>query len=97
MFSLVINPLKTGTFCDKFSLLDQMYKVCVTGLFALSSRSYICDSGKDGKPDSWFLFDSYKRKRNPVTKVQEPVPEMSHISPQTYIILHKNAEKHLLV
>ena len=54
-------------------------------------------SGKDGKPDSWFLFDSYKRKRNPVTKVQEPVPEMSHISPQTYKILHKNAEKHLLV
>ena len=33
------------------------------------------DSGKDGKPDSWFLFDLYKRKRNPVTKVQEPVPE----------------------
>ena len=32
-------------------------------------------SGKDGKPDSWFLFDLYKRKRNPVTKVQEPVPE----------------------
>ena len=54
-------------------------------------------SGKDSKPDSWFLFDSYKRKRNPVTKVQEPVPEMSHISPQTYKILHKNAEKHLLV
>ena len=48
-------------------------------------------SGKDGKPDSWFLFDSYKHKRNPVTKVQEPVPEMSHISPQTYKILHKNA------
>ena len=54
-------------------------------------------SGKDGKPDSWFLFDSYKHKRNLVTKVQEPVPEMSHISPQTYKILHKNAEKHLLV
>ena len=54
-------------------------------------------SGKDGKPDSWFLFDSYKRKRNPVTKVQESVPEMSHILPQTYKILHKNAEKHLLV
>ena len=48
-------------------------------------------SGKEGKPDSWFLFDSYKRKQNPVTKVQEPVPEMSHISPQTYKILHKNA------
>ena len=48
-------------------------------------------SGKDGKPDSWFLFDSHKGKQNPVTKVQEPVPEMSHISPQTYKILHKNA------
>ena len=46
-------------------------------------------SGKDGKPDSLFLFDSYKRKQNPVTKVQEPVPEMSHISPQTYKILPK--------
>ena len=51
----------------------------------------VYSSGKDGKPDSWFLFDSYKRKRNPVTKVQEPVPEMSHISPQMYKILHKNA------
>ena len=48
--------------------------------------------GKDGKPDSWFLFDSYKRKQNLVTKVQEPVPEMSLISHQTYKILHKNAE-----
>ena len=37
-------------------------------------------SGKDGKPDSWFLFDLYKRKGNPVTKVQELIPEMSHIS-----------------
>ena len=55
------------------------------------SATLLCYSGKDGKPDSWFLFDSYKRKRNPVTKVQEPVPEMSHISPQTYKILHKIA------
>ena len=39
------------------------------------SETLLCDSGKDGKPDSWFLFDLYKRKRNPVTKVQEPVPE----------------------
>ena len=51
----------------------------------------------DGKPDSLFPFNSYKRKRNPVTKVQELVPEMSHISPQTYKILPKNAEKHLFV
>ena len=48
-------------------------------------------SGKDGKPDSWFLFDLYKRKRNPVTKVQESVPEMSHISHLAYKILHRNA------
>ena len=47
-------------------------------------------SGKDGKPDSWFLFDIYKRKQNPVTKVQELVPEMSHISHQAYKILHRN-------
>ena len=45
-------------------------------------------SGKDGTPDSLFLFHSYKRKRYPVTKVQKPVPEMSLISPQTYKILH---------
>ena len=37
-------------------------------------------SGKDCKPDSWLLFNLCKRKRNPVTKVQELVPEMSHIS-----------------
>ena len=45
-------------------------------------------SGKDSKPDSWFLFDSYKHKQNPVTEVQELVPKMSHISHQTYKILH---------
>ena len=36
-----------------------------------------CGSGKDSKLDSWFLFDLYKHKQNPVTKVQELVPEMS--------------------
>ena len=41
-----------------------------------------CGSDKDGKPDSWFLFDLYKRKRNPVTKIQVPVPEMLYISHQ---------------
>ena len=76
-------------------------KICLYNLnsiyLLLHGRLLVDCSGKDGKPDSWFLFDSYKRKRNPVTKVQEPVPEMSHISPQTYKILHKSAEKHLLV
>ena len=54
-------------------------------------------SGKDGKLDSWFLFNSYKRKQNLVTGVQELVPKMSHISHQTYKILHRNASKYLLV
>ena len=48
-------------------------------------------SGNDGKPDSWFLFDSYKRKQNRVTEVQQLVPEMSHISHQMYKILHTYA------
>ena len=39
-------------------------------------------SDKDGKPDSCFLFNLYKRKQNPVTEVQEPVPEMLYISHQ---------------
>ena len=39
-------------------------------------------SDKDGKPDSWFVFDLQKRKRNPAKKFQEPVPEMLHISHQ---------------
>ena len=30
-------------------------------LFLFSGRSK--GSGKDGKPDSWFLFDLYKRKK----------------------------------
>ena len=35
-----------------------------TVLFQKSKYSPACSypSGKDGKPDSWFLFDSYKRK-----------------------------------
>ena len=44
------------------------------------SRPYT--GGKDGKPDSWFLFDSNKRKQNPVTEVQEPIPKISHILQQ---------------
>ena len=47
-------------------------------------------SGKNGKPDNWFLSDLYQHKQNLVAKVQEPVPEMSHISHQTYKILHRN-------
>ena len=47
--------------------------------------------GKDGKPDIWFLFDLYTRKRNPETEMQEPVPEMSHVSQKTNQILQGNA------
>ena len=67
---------------------DQAFAANCSHFYCTVCASFL-SSGKDGKPDSWFLFDSHKR--NPVTKVQEPVPEMSHISPQTYKILHKNA------
>ena len=55
------------------------------------NNTWCIASGKDSKPDSWFLFDSYKRKRNPVTEVQELVPEMKHVSHQMHKILHRNA------
>ena len=58
----------------------------------VESRSH--DSDKDGKPDSWSLFDLYKLKRNPVTKFQEPVPEILHISHQN---LQNIAQKHLKI
>ena len=61
------------------------------GVIILKSSYMPYYSGKDGKPDSWFLFDSYKRKQNPVIEVQELIPEMSHISHQTYKILHRVA------
>ena len=46
-----------------------------SGMVGFDLGPLLHGSGKDSKPDSWFLFDLYKRKRNPVTKVQEPVPE----------------------
>ena len=41
-------------------------------IYFFGTRFPYLHSGKDGKPDSWFLFDSYKRKQSPVTKIQEP-------------------------
>ena len=61
-------------FGGKVSLLHWLVHLFVVLRRVQQPGSY-CDSGKDGKPDSWFLFDLYKRKQNPVTKVQEPVPE----------------------
>ena len=38
----------------------------------------VSHSGKDGKPDYWFLFDSYKCQQNPVTDIQELVSKQLH-------------------
>ena len=58
-------------------------------LLVLYQRRFFA-SGKHGKPDSWFLCNSYKRKQNLIIDVQKPVPEKLHISHQNYKILHRN-------